>query len=318
MASPTTLSVGDVIVGGEDWFTQGDWLTRFGRQFACLCAGDSPYDDVLQSDKGYTADVTLGRVRRPGDTVRCWIQSPQTDDSRVLYNPCLGFRRDSHWDDHGEVYSADGNGPDLKVQVNIADGIHRLSLYFVNTNGQVGSNRYRDFVVECSEQGRDPEHLSAKTRVVDFSGGVYKSFIVRGPAKYDVVVRRNASLNATVAGVFVDKINGKPSRFDKMPMVFMGNLKHGIPEINWELLGDNPILKKAVFAEDGARVSGYLDETGRAVGIFTLRIVNDREANAIKANLRERLHLWGDGERRDARSFYEAAWHAHQKLNGKE
>lgn len=48
----------------------------------------------------------------------------------------------------------------------------------------------------------------ARTRVRDFWGGVYKSFIVRGPGPYYIRIARNYSFNTIVSAVMVDMQDG--------------------------------------------------------------------------------------------------------------
>ena len=63
--------------------------------------------------------------------------------------PGLGYRRQASWDDHGESYSSDFDGPDIWLRVRLANpGLYRLSLYFVNMDGHSAQNRQRDYRLE--------------------------------------------------------------------------------------------------------------------------------------------------------------------------
>jgi hypothetical protein len=50
----------------------------------------------------------------------------------------------------------------------------------------------------------------AHTRANDFYGGVYKRFLVRGPAKLTVQVNRNYSFNTILPGVMLDLVDELP------------------------------------------------------------------------------------------------------------
>lgn len=54
--------------------------------------------------------------------------------------------------------------------------------------------------------------VAARTRVKDFSGnGVYKRFLVKGPASCSFTIKRNASFNTIINGIFVTRMDGKYS-----------------------------------------------------------------------------------------------------------
>jgi hypothetical protein len=189
---------------GDDWITQGDWVGRYGRRAAILCAMASPSDQVL-SWLGINYDAGIGPNSKPDDGVRLWVSSIENKELRSLYTPVSGCRRQSEWDDHGEAYPMSQNGPDVWVKVEIPEGIYRLSLYLVNKDGRTGNNRYRDFLVKI-KTGETVKEADANPdlchcRVSEFWNGVYKQFAVVGPCKYWVQVERNHSFNTIVSGV---------------------------------------------------------------------------------------------------------------------
>jgi len=225
------IPIGGAAYLGEDWQTQGDWVGRYGRQYAVMCATASPRNYcVIHSDHNYalrtrqyrsitdspySVYAETGPNAAPDEGLRHWIEWMTTDNPRTLYNPLIGFRREAEWDDHGETYPMMQDGPDIWITVQVPTGFHRLSLYFFNKDGHDNSNRYRDYLVEIKPASaslalaQDAPDL-AKARVKDFWGGVYQKFALRGPSKYLVRVSRNHSFNTLVCGVFLDQ---SPSPF---------------------------------------------------------------------------------------------------------
>ena len=86
-------------VVGDDWITKGDWVPRYGRQVGILAAANAPFDDIIQTDDRIWSSKGVGPNAADGEGVRSWIHSRTSDDPRVLYNPCLGIRRQAEWDD---------------------------------------------------------------------------------------------------------------------------------------------------------------------------------------------------------------------------
>src|SRR5208337_4454976 len=199
---------------GEDWQTQGDWVGRYGIQKATLCAMAAPIDHYL----GWSADIpikgSLGGHHARGDSLRRWVHWRQTNDHRSLYDPVVGYRRQAEWDDHGEEYPMSFEGPDMWASVEVPRGVFALSLYFMNKDGHDGMNRCRDYLVEVKRQTARVELLDtaptlARCRVRDFWGGVYKTFIVQGPATYAVKIARNDSFNTICSAVMVTQLVGR-------------------------------------------------------------------------------------------------------------
>jgi hypothetical protein len=124
----------------------------------------------------------------------------QDADPSVLYNPCDDLRRAANWDDHGEAYPV-GAGPDLVVECPVPEGLHRLSLYFVNDHNYYEPNR--DYTVEVTDA---TGALAAASGVRHFLNGVYKLFGVRGPQALSIRIRRNGSVNVVLGGIFLDRL----------------------------------------------------------------------------------------------------------------
>ncbi len=224
-------------VYGEDWKTQGDWVGRYGRQYAILCAVNAPYDrKMYRNENEVQVNDFIGPNTPKYDVIRRWIHWLKTDDRRVLYDPYTGARRQAEWDDHGEVYSIN-DGPDVWYLLNIKkQGVYRLSMYFFNKDGHTGMNRMRDYMIaiypfqqswlgfekwpyfarEAERAVRKVPPL-AQTRVKDFWGGEYKTFVVTRPGLFAVKIDSNYSFNTIISSVMVDRMVGPPDRYDNEP-----------------------------------------------------------------------------------------------------
>ncbi len=208
------LTGGRVAYLGEDWRTWGDWVGRYGRRYAILCATQSPASDEFVSDGFYKADGDIGLHHRKDDELRSFIQTVQTDNPKVLYDPILSYRREAEWDDHGETYPQTDQGPDIWVTINVPEGVHRATLYFYNKDGHDGDNRFRDYLIEVKNWNprldkAEASPTLAKARVRDFWGPVYKQFWVAGPNKYYIKIGKNNSHNTILQSVMLDSLTGK-------------------------------------------------------------------------------------------------------------
>ena len=205
---------------GEDWVTKGDWPGHYGARTQVLCAMNAPMStrswDGGVSNAPVTVNGGIGPHRNQGDSRRSWVDWVQADDKRdVLLQMEYGHRTQAEWNDNGEEYSRTFEGPDLWLTLIMdQDAIWRLSLYFFNSNGRIGDNVERDYIIEIyrSSQGENPADCVLKkplctARVADFaSGGVYKSFVLRGSSCYRVRLVRYGSLNVILNGIFLDHL----------------------------------------------------------------------------------------------------------------
>lgn len=238
----------------DDWMTRGDWLGRYGRSWACLCAMDPTPGDLIwgfESGKiayhatvgGHTTEqqVPTGYVPETFDMkefkkdhLRYWIHWRETSNVNSLELPkplrlngaSPGHeiaRRQSEWDDHGETYSMNFDGPNIVADVSVPTGNHVLSLYFFNKDGHNDANRYRDFLVRVSDKSlragtssaasTSDEDSSPHCRVNDFWGGVYKKFLIQGPRDVRVEVLRNYGFCTIVSGLFLDRCEDVPAPY---------------------------------------------------------------------------------------------------------
>ncbi|MDQ3812446.1 MAG: hypothetical protein M3347_00685, partial [Armatimonadota bacterium] len=58
----------------DDWMTQGDWLGRYGRYWACLAAMLSPQDYVWGAGwQKVDYNSRIGPNATKDDTIRYWV-----------------------------------------------------------------------------------------------------------------------------------------------------------------------------------------------------------------------------------------------------
>jgi hypothetical protein len=241
------LTNGAVVPLEDDWRTEGQWQGRYGRFWIVLCANWSPKNDVWGAGWNVSYDARMGLNHDPGDSLRYWVQWLATDDNRCLeMSPTYLHsrvikklttwdvdRRESEWDDHGEEYPMNKDGPHIYCSLSIPEGLFYLSLYEIDPNGHEWNNRFRDYQIsirlhpgrasldqrignttimrsfyDIAEFDRKPE--LARARAHDFWGGVYKRFLVRGPARLTVQVNRNYSFNTILAGAMLDLVDELP------------------------------------------------------------------------------------------------------------
>jgi len=252
--TPTVVELAD------DWRTQGDWLGRYGRYWACLCSTRNPGDmlwGAWPKPVGYDAQIGPNHPDKR-DAMRYWVHRLYSDDHRSLEMPPTYLqsqvikglttpdrnRRQAEWDDHGEAYSQSLDGPDVVCTLEIPPGQFYLSLYDFNKDGHEASNRFRDYrisiwphearlsVYRLDDLPREPEW--ARGRIHDFWGGVWKRFYVQGPVDVSIQVRKNSSLNTILAGVMLDYVDEEPAPYFHSPdewarfLAGMGALRKGL------------------------------------------------------------------------------------------
>lgn len=252
VAAPLSVTALD-----DDWTTRGDWLGRYGTYWACLSALCSPYNYVWGAGEETVnyAPTLDPRFEGGRDSVRNWVHWLYTNDARSLELPPTYLhsrvvkglttwernRRQSEWDDHGEQYPLQDDGPSLRVTLQVPRGDFYLSVYEVNKDGHnhpqtvvepgttepgmQGYNRYRDYRV--SVRAHDPKATLtdtrgfydqpelAKSRVTQFWGGVWKRFLVHtdAPTPLTIQITRNGSYNTLCTGVMLDRIEENPAPY---------------------------------------------------------------------------------------------------------
>jgi hypothetical protein len=225
---PTVMAIED------DWRTQGNWLGRYGRYWACLDAMVAPEDYLWGTcSKPVAYRAYIGSHHAPGDCLRYWVGLLNTSDPRVLEMPSIYLdsrvrmgsttwdngRRRAEWDDHGEDYPAAFEGPNIYCDLSVPPGMYVLSLYFItSTNPQRGG--YRDFRMSISRNARStPAYDNGRqnnletlshARFKDFWGGVYKKFLVTGPIDFTIEIQKQGSENTNVSAVMLDSLEEQP------------------------------------------------------------------------------------------------------------
>ena len=205
----------------DDWRTEGDWIGRYGSGYVKLCGMAQGGDQDYSLIPGFSVHLQLGPHHVASAAGPVWYHDNLTsDDLRSLYDPTLGHRRDAEENDVSydtKTYPETYDGPGLWVRLKVPEGVNCLSLYFLNNDAHAGGpNKYRDYdVALLNDNGAGDEALAAqtplaRTRVTDFWGGVYKQFLVCGPADFVVRIGRNRSFVTKLQGVFLDPVTGAP------------------------------------------------------------------------------------------------------------
>jgi len=252
-------------------------------------------------------DGSLGPHIQNNDKLRHWIQPGMVNTQRLgtLYSPVDGFRTQAEWDDHGETYPNTFEGPDVWVTVTVPAGIHRVSLYETNKDGHNWDNRNRDYVVDILPYRAKIEDAMllpplAHARIHDFWNGYYTSFVTRGPAQYYIHVAKNNSLNTLVAGVFIDKMAGPTTRFDKLPMAFMSVVHFDPPPAIMAPSDTAPVkaAQKVWTAMDDAIAfsSDYSFWTPYRVLAYRSALDSGVSSDSVK-NWQWNLNLWTEDDR---------------------
>ena len=230
--SPPVVSLDD------DWTTHGDWLGRYGRYWANLCAIISPSDYLWGAgQENIRYHSRIGPNADKGDSVRYWVQWLYNDNPNTLELPPIYLdahlryklttlnsnRRQAEIDDHGEQYPYQKDGPHLFVSLRVPKGQFMLSLYDWNKDGDGGDNRFRDYRVsirghnplkqmnDISDFWTQPELANARIR--DFRRGVWKRFVVRGPQELTIQVDKNYGFNTILAGIMLDEMKEQPAPY---------------------------------------------------------------------------------------------------------
>lgn len=223
----------------DDWLTQGDWLGRYGRYWACLAALFHPIPEDYVWGAGWEPvdyRLTMGPNHDHGDSLRYWLQWRYTDNPRVLEMPTAyahsrvlrGYttwkldRRETEVDDHGESYPPAMDGPNIYATLTVPDGLYYLSLYDYNKDGHTDENVNRDYRLSLRAHPggalgnvngfhQQPELTHGRLR--DFWGGVWKRFLVRGPLTLSVEVNRNNSHNVILPAAMLDLVDEDPAPY---------------------------------------------------------------------------------------------------------
>ncbi|MDB5321000.1 MAG: two component regulator propeller [Phycisphaerales bacterium] len=292
---------------GDDWTTQGDGIGRYGRQIYSL-----PFYGPGGWSQQYKCDVHVGphQNKNKGGPYT-YYHTIDAQSPRVLYIPNSGKRNQGEWNDGSfdrDAYSDTWEGPDLWIDVAVPAGAHRLSLYFINYDAHGLNNRRRDFLVEVKAKAAslaeaDFAPALAKARVVQFYHGVYKQFILAGPAEYHVKVGRNYSLATKVSGIFLDRLEGPVPPHEPSGVPIMGEAQVKPPDVI------DPRERENVAIRAAAEITSMLDKSwsrGDALALqrpyrmLALRLAAEQGGGAaLLANWRFAIPLMNAADHQD-------------------
>lgn len=311
----------------DDWRTWGDWVGRYGREYASLCGMGSPLDHMSQVAPAYNVQRNVGPHQKIGGPYT-YISALKTENPRVLYDPVVGSRRqaeanDGTWDDQAYPFAWDG--PDLWLTIQVPAGVHRISLHFFNKDAHVLTNKYRDFPIELWREAPDPAAEDrpplARARVRDFWGPVYKQFLVCGPGPFLMRIGRNHSHGVTLNGVFIDRLP-QAVRAGAAPASWMGDVHYDPPPAGEPGVSQGQpqaeVLRAA--ADLWARLDGCYGMSGGAALQWPMRLAAYRAAvasgapAAMLSNWRWHLRLWSAADRTE---FNASMARAYQSYAGK-
>ncbi|MCX7049558.1 MAG: hypothetical protein NTX50_29245, partial [Candidatus Sumerlaeota bacterium] len=161
----------------------------------------------------------------------------------------------------------------------------------------------------------------AETRVRDFWGGVYKQFVLSGPAKYWVRIEKSTSLNSIVSGCFLDILAGpRPEWDEKGDLSNTAAIPYLPPAIPSSIPAANPCY--SAFRLWNASENNYGVAGIGNLFVFARRYAWRAAENAapqtpppLLANMRWNLGVWGKDERIQFSMDMKTFWWAMQKLH---
>lgn len=309
---------------GDDWETRGNWCGRYGQRFAKLCSVYVPSPECTHAIDflRYNVRGDIGKSARR-DALRHWVHwINKLEDENILFEPGSYMREEAEWNDHGEVYAFEQEGPDVWAFTRVPAGTQLVSLYFYNPNPEDWRAQYRDFFIEVRFQNEtDTEgEVLARARVSDFAGsGVHKTFAVNGNGKgvFAFRVCRNHSFNTILNGVFVSRLREPRKDADRDRGVFFTYC---------EVVPSPPLLDD--FAEEDFpadalalwRVAAQSEDS--ALGLSARRVLRSRAYVAAKSagapaalleNWRWQLGHWEQADKEKFIETMKAVWASWQK-----
>lgn len=198
---------------GQDRNTQGDWWLRYGNSGFVLsamggdcdifgepgwCAFVDPTTDLPLAEPPFRFAVSTFDAHHPHHYI--WHWAANTSDARALTNPLTGGRSGTSIDDRGETHPFDNKGPDLRLEVEVPDGWHRLAFYMVDSDWCNTWHPRVEGVVLTETDGS----VLAVADTGKFGQGVWVQFAVEGPRTVVARVGKQRSPCAVLSGVFLD------------------------------------------------------------------------------------------------------------------
>jgi len=131
-------------------------------------------------------------------------------------------------------------------------------------------------------------------RVRDFWGGVYVSFLARGPDSYYLCVVRNYSLNAICAAVMIDQLSPKEGPSPGSVLLGIQPSIQDEPAVDPAKLGPGGSAATALWQELESREEGgsYFRDSHRLRVLAYRAVAHLAGAENLRAAWRRRIGLW--------------------------
>lgn len=197
---------------GQDRNTRGDWWLRYGNSGFVLSAMGGDCD--IFGEPGWcafvdpTTDLPLAEppFRFTVSTFDAetshlpWQWAASTSDRRALRNPLSGSRTATCVDDKGEEHPFDNEGPDLRFEMQVTEGWHRVAFYVVDWDWWNTWHPRVQGVILTDDRGSP----LAVADTGKFGQGVWVQFAVKGPRTVVARIGKQRSPCAVLSGVFLD------------------------------------------------------------------------------------------------------------------
>ena len=153
--------------------------------------------------------------------------------------------------------------------------------------------------------------------MVNFWGGVYKSFLLPGPGEYTVNIARNHSLNTICSAILIDRVSGPPTALDRMNLPWMADVRYEPPVVSEMDRGasfgpNNSVWTQAMESFNLAEDS--IAQRRSRLSFYRFGVANGAPP-ALLENWRWRLDLWDAEERQEFESVMSGAWARMQEFN---
>lgn len=225
-------SVTGVVIGDQDWDTQGNWEGNYGNAWYLLCAMSVPNRGVVYSPTNYSYNLTGGNLSgvtylvnflegRYGlyawtddlivsaggivvDVAYAYAWEKNVGDPRALLTTDPGA-----WTTNATCWDSEWNWASLLVYFTIPDYSTEMSIYAVDYDRNNRNQAYYIYDPTTFDpttfDPTDPTgYLATATSGAIDDVGVYTTFSVVGPGEIALVVTPIGQSNAVISGIFFD------------------------------------------------------------------------------------------------------------------
>jgi hypothetical protein len=314
------IAAGEAYYLADDWRTEGDWIGRYGSAYVSLCGMGDNGDRTYLLQPGYEVSYQSGNFNKISSIAPVSLRASGTStDLRDLYDPTAGIRHDV---ERTNTANADPNKdqPEMWIRIKVPDGIQCLSFYFLNNLAHTSAvDKFDDYDLQILANDPNPGKIPfnaplARARVSDFWGGVYKQFLICGPATYFVRIHPNQCSTVNLSGLFIDHLTGDmPDNPGQLP---------GFDKVQYVMPNEPDNINAGPLGEAAIDLWNQLDGAFTLRGAVALqmpfRIWSYRAAVAsnVPAALLERwrwdIGIWTPDDRR---KFDDAVKAAHDAIN---